>query len=435
MKIKYIEELKEWYLHPYQFLEEKLKQGEKTFHIGLPGIGKALVTSEPQLLSEIVKNKSLVGGIGTKILDVVVGNQSLITIWGEKHQRHRRILVPYFFQSDHEEISNFSRKIFTQKIDQLNAGETISVEEFTEEVTLKSIIWFLLGDKSDPQVREHLYELVFNWKRSLANPLLLFLRPLQIPFSKSFGWGQFLDLREQIHAVLLGEIRKGPRAPFLQSFVELANQNGLNETDILHECVSIMMFGHDTTAIALSWFVHFAFNNKEYLNKLSRLEHGTEYSEWIRAGLMETLRSAPPVVHLTRVATEDTVVGRHFVKKGQRVFPCIYMAQHDPENFSDPSAFKPERFYGKKETDFRWSYFPFGLGERVCLGKNLGLVQAQVLAEVFMRKVDGQLVDAEFSPVRKYVLIIPKGGTKFTVHRVLSQTLPLTSEPQSHKTW
>lgn len=127
----------------------------------------------------------------------------------------------------------------------------------------------------------------------------------------------------------------------------------------------------------------------------------------------------------------SALIGSHFIKKGQRVFPCIYMAQHDPENFSDPSSFKPERFFGRKEMGFRWSYFPFGLGDRVCLGKNLGLIQAQVLAEIFVHKIHGELVDKKFTPVRKNVLIVPKDGTNFRVQNILSQPLVLTPDRPS----
>lgn len=423
-------DLASWYRKPYQFLDKKLKAGEKTFFLNLPGVGEALVTSDPVLLSEIVKNKNLVGGIGTQILDVVVGDHSLITIHGEKHQRHRRILNPFFFQASHDEIADFSKTLILAKINQLRVGQEISVEEFVEEVTLQSIIWYILGAQASEQKRQELYDLVHAWKRTVTNPFFLFVRPLQIPISAKFGWGRFLFLRQKIHNLLLTEIRQGKQPvplqatkdqearSFLESFASQGFEAGLSETDILHELVSVLMFGHDTTAIGLGWFIHFAFNNPAYLSQLQNADQSEVYGEWIKAGVMETLRMAPPVVHLTRVATSATKLGPYQLKKGQRVFPCIYMAHHDSANYQDPEKFIPSRFYAKKEPDFRFSYFPFGLGDRVCLGKNMGLKQAQVMAEIFMKHVSGSLVDKKFDPIRKNVLIVPRGGTRFRVEKI-----------------
>lgn len=86
----------------------------------------------------------------------------------------------------------------------------------------------------------------------------------------------------------------------------------------------------------------------------------------------------------------------------------------DPANFPDPEKFDPERFT-KENIAVRhpFSYMPFGLGPRVCIGQRFGMMQtrlaiATVLSNFQITPSKRTLIPMEFQPDGQ--LLIPKGG-------------------------
>ena len=122
------------------------------------------------------------------------------------------------------------------------------------------------------------------------------------------------------------------------------------------------------------------------------------------------MRLCPVVVHLTRSATADVTLGVHAIRRGEKVIPCTYLAQHDAATFPEPYAFRPERFLnGQRYED---AYFPFGVGRRTCVGMPLALRQMQLIVAEAVRAADLELAPGYVpTPVRELVLIVPSAGT------------------------
>jgi cytochrome P450 len=73
-----------------------------------------------------------------------------------------------------------------------------------------------------------------------------------------------------------------------------------------------------------------------------------------------------------------------------------WATHRDPRWFTDPDAFRPERFLGDAAQEIpNYAWFPFGGGPHVCLGNRFALVEAVlVLATVAQRfhlQIDPQL--------------------------------------------
>lgn len=81
--------------------------------------------------------------------------------------------------------------------------------------------------------------------------------------------------------------------------------------------------------------------------------------------LLQALRWRPPaptmLPHL--IDRDDTFRGYH-IPKGSVVIGNVWAMTHDEEVFADPEVFDPERFLSDKGG----SFFPFGVGRRVCPG-------------------------------------------------------------------
>ncbi|KAF9872128.1 cytochrome p450 oxidoreductase [Colletotrichum karsti] len=99
--------------------------------------------------------------------------------------------------------------------------------------------------------------------------------------------------------------------------------------------------------------------------------HDRENLPYIEAVVMEVLRWHPiGPMGLPHASSEDAVYGGYRIPKDSYLMPNIWWFTHDPDVYSDPFEFRPERFLqSEPETDPR--KFAFGFGRRVCSGKML----------------------------------------------------------------
>lgn len=71
---------------------------------------------------------------------------------------------------------------------------------------------------------------------------------------------------------------------------------------------------------------------------------------------------------LAHRSEEDIVHGEFFIPKGSYLLPSLWWFMHDPEVYSDPDVFKPERYLAPlNEPDP--SDLAFGYGRRACAGR------------------------------------------------------------------
>ncbi|PWY67888.1 cytochrome P450 [Aspergillus heteromorphus CBS 117.55] len=102
---------------------------------------------------------------------------------------------------------------------------------------------------------------------------------------------------------------------------------------------------------------------------------------YLRAVVSEGLRLAMTnPAPLTRTVPQGgCLVDGVYLPEGVSVGASIHVLHHDPEAFPDPLAFRPERWLegsDKRRRDL--CFFPFGLGSRSCIGRNLALEELYV---------------------------------------------------------
>ncbi|CAI0411487.1 unnamed protein product, partial [Linum tenue] len=97
---------------------------------------------------------------------------------------------------------------------------------------------------------------------------------------------------------------------------------------------------------------------------------------YLKAVIKETLRMYPPgALSLPRIASEDITIKGYHVPKGTQFFANFWKLHRDPNVWSDPNEYKPERFL-TSNADFE--YLPFGSGRRGCPGINFGMQATQL---------------------------------------------------------
>ncbi|KAJ6675736.1 CYTOCHROME P450 82C3-RELATED [Salix viminalis] len=99
---------------------------------------------------------------------------------------------------------------------------------------------------------------------------------------------------------------------------------------------------------------------------------------YLQAIIKETFRLYPAVpLSVPHESMEECIVGGYHIPVGTRLFTNLSKIHRDPQVWSDPNEFQPERFLtDHKDCDFRGQYFeliPFGSGRRMCPGISFAL--------------------------------------------------------------
>ncbi|KAK7316391.1 hypothetical protein VNO77_35404 [Canavalia gladiata] len=163
-----------------------------------------------------------------------------------------------------------------------------------------------------------------------------------------------------------------------------------SDTIIKATMLTIIAGGTDTTGVTLIWIICLILRNPLVLKKAKEeldVQVGKERFidesdisklQYFQAIVKETLRLYPAApLPAPREFTDNCTLGGYNIKKGTHVITNLWKIHTDPNVWSDPLEFKPERFLTThKDVDVRGHHFeflPFGSGRRICPGISLAL--------------------------------------------------------------
>jgi len=143
-----------------------------------------------------------------------------------------------------------------------------------------------------------------------------------------------------------------------------------------------------------------------------------EHLPLLRAAFEESMRLYPPGWGELREAIEADEIGGYEVPKKAMIILCQWVTHRHPDFWEEPEVFKPARFLGKgRAGGHRFAYFPFGGGERICIGMQFSLMEGALVLATILQKfrvewVEGQAVepDATFT-------LRPRDGLKVILRK------------------
>ncbi|MFI8939701.1 cytochrome P450 [Streptomyces syringium] len=234
---------------------------------------------------------------------------------------------------------------------------------------------------------------------------------------------------------LIGERRAAgagaeARDDLLSRLLAARDERGLplSAKEVRDEAVTLWAAGQETTSTLLTWAWYLLSRSPaararldEELDRVlgGRLPTIDDYERlsWTQQIVKEALRLYPPAWLLAAVAREGSTLGGTAVPPGTVVWCSQWSAHRDPRWFPEPTTFRPQRWDPDAPDpvpDHAW--FPFGGGQRTCLGARFALVEAaMVLATVGLRyHVD---VDPGETAVQAGLLLQPATPLHATVRR------------------
>ena len=181
----------------------------------------------------------------------------------------------------------------------------------------------------------------------------------------------------------------------------------MSERQVRDEVMTLLLAGHETTALALTWAFLLLDRNPAARD---RLEEELEIAvgdravapddiaglPYARAVVNETLRLYPPAYVTGREAVRDTMISGVRLPKRHIVLISIHATHRDPRFFPEPDSFRPDRWLDGLEKRLpRGAFIPFGMGSRKCIGASFAMMEATLLLATIARRRRFDLVAGE----------------------------------------
>jgi len=169
--------------------------------------------------------------------------------------------------------------------------------------------------------------------------------------------------------------------------------------------MTMIIAGHETSAITLNWVWYFLARYPEVEHKLHAEVDKAGYDSipdfdeleqlpYVKQVVEEALRYYPPVWLYTRRAIADDWLGDYFVPAGTDIFITPYYLHRHPRYWPEAEKFDPERFAEENIKDqHKQAYIPFSAGPRRCIGDFFATVEMQMHFGVMARQFRLQLQD------------------------------------------
>lgn len=420
---------------PLTFLERVTRQYGDTVAFPVPGT-PALLLNDPLDVRHVLQTNARSWGKQTiqyAALARVTGPGLLASAepsWIE----HRRLAAPAFHHRRLETVSDQVRAAADAVIDTVLASgrpddEPVDVAGLMHRIGLDAVGRALFSADLTGQA-QHLLdatsdsaELVVRLGRSVLPTARWAPTPTNIRLRRT---SRRLDA---ISADLIDQRRHRPTDPtgaHGDDLLGLLLDSGMTDREIRDELVTMVIAGHETVAGALTWTLMLLAEHPQVQDRLraelaghagpvSLLDH-RDRLPWTRAVIDEALRLYPPAWAISRRSREADVVGGVEVPEGTLAIISPWVLHRRGASWDDPLAFRPDRFLGTPPA--RAGYAPFGLGPRLCIGREFALGEmAVVLSRLLARhRVDVPQGWQRPTP-QALVAVHPRGGMPLLLTR------------------
>jgi len=192
---------------------------------------------------------------------------------------------------------------------------------------------------------------------------------------------------------------------------------GPNDEEVIFTDTSTFFFGsiHTTVTTSSLTLYHLATNPdkqeklQEELDKVFKDKpinmKTIKDLKYLRACINEALRITPPVSTSSRIDNENDIElpDGYVIPKKTTIATPLALVLTSPDLWNHPEKYSPERF---KEDGLKWpnQYSPFGFaGGRVCPGKNLALLEIQLMLASLFKKYKVSLAKSQ-GPLQLHIL-------------------------------
>ena len=371
-------------------------------HLADPDVVKQVFTAPPEVLHP---------GEGARVLEPVVGKNSVILLDESAHMSQRKLMLPAFHGERMERLTGLVTEVTEREVASWPRDEPFELHPRLQALTLEIILRAVFG--VDPGGRFDLLRDKLTAILELGATPSSMLPVLQ----RGRTWRRFVRDREEADALmfeLIDERRREPgdRDDVLAMLLEARHEDGspMSAQELRDELMTLLVAGHETTASELAWAFERLARTPEVLSRLTAEIDAGDGEAYLTATVQETLRRRPVLPNAApRLVMEPVEVGGWTYPAGCALIANSYLIHHDPAIYPDPYAFPPERFLDQPPGTYTW--LPFGGGRRRCLGASFAQLEMKTVLRAVLAGSSVAPATEEFERTRRRsITVSPKAG-------------------------
>ncbi|MEG3438149.1 cytochrome P450 [Pannus brasiliensis CCIBt3594] len=326
----------------------------------------------------------------------LLGPASLAVHTGEFHASRRRLLYQAFQPRALASYLPTVEAIASGYIDRWQKTRTLiwypELRNYTLDIACKLFVGIDNGSASE------LGEAFETWCAGL------FSLPIPLPWT---AFGKALRGREALLAEIESIVSRrqkseNPGEDALGILLQARDEggNGLSLAELKDQVLLLLFAGHETLTSAIATFCLNVARNPDVLEKIRQEQDNLDLSSplssetlkkmvYLDRVLKETLRFTPPVGGGFREVIQECEFDGYRLPEGWMVQYQINETHQDPNLYTDPDRFDPDRFETEEKV---YGYVPFGGGVRECIGKEFARLEMKIFAARLVQRCDWRLI-------------------------------------------
>jgi cytochrome P450 len=420
---------------PISFIEESMPSFDGIFLLTSRFL-KMMIVNEPEYVKHIMQdnNKNYTKWLRNDVLELLLGN-GLLTSEGDFWRRQRRLSQPAFHRErlalTADTMVNCTQKL-VEKLEALPDKQGVDISKEMMGLTLDIVARAMFSTDVKEAVETVSREI------EIASQLIIqrfkepFRFPIWVPTPRNVKEKESVARLDAVLSSIIQARRKNTERfdDLLSMLMEAKDEDTgeqMSDAQLRDETMTIFLAGHETTAVALTWFWYLLDKNpieaQKVYDEIDQVLQGRTPAladlhnlYYTKMAIDESLRLYPPAWITGRENMEEDEIGGYRIPKGYALLIPVYHIHRDPRIWKEPTKFMPERFTKENFKDIhRFAYFPFGGGPRQCIGNNFALMEMQLVIAMLVQKFRFKLSPGFEPELNPLVTLRTKNGMKMDV--------------------
>jgi cytochrome P450 len=349
--------------------------------------------------------------------------QGLVLNEGQSWRRQRRLMQPAFTHRRIASLIPIMSDVVEQRLAAWEAacvaGQPLNVGKEMMFLTLRIIAKTMFSLSISDSELERMARAFNTALEHMTLRMFTFFLPEWAPLTGRRACREAVATLEEITYRIIRERRQSGREmdDLLSMLLSARDENGegMSDLEIRDEVMTTLFGGYEATADALTWGWYLLDQNPEddarMRGEVAAATGGRTpgFEDLIKMAFTaqvteESMRLFPPFWFWTRTSYNDDEIGGHLIPAKSLVLLCPFATHRHPAFWDEPEAFRPERFAADSHPHRpREAYFPFGTGQRMCIGRHLAMLEMQLIVSMVAQRYRLRLV-----PGRP---VVPRAGT------------------------
>ena len=345
--------------------------------------------------------------LGRRVLGPIAGKGIIVTE-GEAWRRQRRAMAPAFTPRNVPIMAAHIVRCAEASCLRL-AGSTDRPVDLLQEMQMLSLdiaatsLFSMEVSKFGAQLRSLVSEYMSTVGRLYPTDVFL---PSGIPTVLRMRRALFRRRWIRVIRSIIELRRKAEHTHAPRDLFDLLSEayEGQGEELLADEVSTMIVAGHETTALTLFWMCVLLAKAPQWQTTLAAEARNLDLSPeaaatslaklvQTRAVVEETLRLYSPAFMTGRLAQRAHRVCGTRIDASSIVLIPYWLLHRSPRWWSHPGAFDPSRFLAGAEPE-RLTYLPFGVGRHVCIGAQLAMAEATLAIARLVQRFTIAMPDA-----------------------------------------